>query len=86
MQMRILDTHELTVEAFVKRDRNLLVRALAVDPIVNSLAAAEAVLRDLYEAQKECLEPWLAPTAPGATEPKLGRIADTIHSGQTTIG
>ncbi len=90
LQMQILDTHELTVEAFVKRDRGLLVRALAVDPIVNSLATAEAVLADLYEAQKECLEPWLAPA--NATDADVGEttecsaVADTVHQGQTRIG
>jgi alpha-galactosidase len=86
LQMRVLDTHELTVEAFVKQDRALLLRALAVDPIVNSLAAAEAVLADLYEAQKDCLEPWLAPPAATAAPEPLGPVADTVHQGQTRIG
>ncbi len=87
LQMRILDTHELTVEAFVKRDRALLVRALAVDPIVNSLAAAEAVLADLYEAQKECLEDWIAPAAAGsAAAAATGPVVDAVHQGQTKIG
>ncbi len=88
LQMRILDTHELTVEAFVKQDRALLVRALAVDPIVNSLAAAEAVLADLYEAQKECLEPWLAPGAGRGSESaaSAGAVTDSVHQGQTKIG
>lgn len=85
-QMRILDTHELTVEAFVKQDRALLVRALAVDPIVNSLAAAEAVLTDLYEAQKECLEAWIAPGAQGARGAEVGfAAADTVHQGMTGV-
>lgn len=88
LQMRVLDTHELTVEAFARRDRSLLVRALAVDPIVNSLAAAEAVLADLYEAQKECLEPWLAPgRGPSvACVGSPGAITDSVHQGQTKIG
>jgi alpha-galactosidase len=87
LQMRILDTHELTVEAFVKQDRELLVRALAVDPIVNSLATAEAVLDDLYEAEKECLEPWIAaPRKADAATHLAGAVADTVHQGQTRIG
>lgn len=88
LQMRVLDTHELTVEAFVKRDRALLVRALAVDPIVNSLAAAEAVVDDLYAAERECLEDWIGRRAPGAAASGAGAIAavDAVHSGQTAIG
>lgn len=85
LQMRILDTHELTVEAWVKQDRALLVRALAVDPIVNSLAAAEAVLDALYEAEKEALEPWIGQRAV-VTDERWGEVADTVHQGQTKIG
>jgi alpha-galactosidase/6-phospho-beta-glucosidase family protein len=86
LQMQILDTHQLTVDAFLRKDRNLLLRALAVDPIVNSLAAAEAVLADLYEAERDSLEPWLAPSgpAPAGTEPQR-TVADTVHQGQTRI-
>lgn len=57
-QMLILDIHELTVEAIVKKDRDLLVRALAMDPLVNSIATAEAVIDDLMEAEKEALPGW----------------------------
>ena len=85
MQMRILDTHELTVEAWVKQDRALLVRALAVDPIVNSLAAAEAVINALYEAEKEALEPWIGQRAV-VTDERWSDVADTVHQGQTKIG
>ncbi len=84
LQMRILDTHELTVEAFLKKDRNLLLRALAVDPIINSLRTAEAVLEDLYESQKDVLEDWVAPGKP--TEDACRNAAqDTVHQGQTII-
>ena len=83
--MRILDTHELTVEAWVKQDRALLVRALAVDPIVNSLAAAEAVINALYEAEKEALEPWIGQRAV-VTDERWSDVADTVHQGQTKIG
>lgn len=58
LQMLTLDLHELTVEAIVKRDRQLLTRALAIDPLVNSIATAEAVIDELMEVQKEVLPGW----------------------------
>lgn len=74
LQMQILDCHELTVEACVKKDRALLVRALAMDPLVNSIATAEAVIQDLYEAEKEALEPWVGQqAAKNATSPAPGQ-------------
>ncbi len=59
LQMLILDVHELTIEAIVKQDRTLLVRALAMDPLVNSIATAEAVIDALYERQQEVLPAWV---------------------------
>lgn len=58
LQMQILDVHELTIEAIMKRDRHLLVRALAMDPIVNSIATARAVIDDLFEAEADVLGDW----------------------------
>lgn len=58
LQTLILDVHELTVEAIVKRDRNLLVRALAIDPLVNSIATAKAVIDELFTAEAEVLGEW----------------------------
>ena len=58
LQTLILDIHELTVEAIVKRDRDLLVRALAMDPLVNSIATAKAVIDDLFAAEREALPDW----------------------------
>ncbi len=58
LQMQILDVHELTVEAIVRRDRRLLVRALALDPLVQSIATAEAVIDDLFAAQRPVLGAW----------------------------
>jgi len=90
LQMQIHDTHELTVEAFMKRDRKLLLRALATDPIVPSLATAEAVLADLYEAQKEVLGEWVAPpratAAPEATAAGTVAALDAVEQGQTKVG
>jgi alpha-galactosidase/6-phospho-beta-glucosidase family protein len=85
LQMQIHDTHELTVEAFLKKDRDLLLRALCTDPIVPSLATAKAVLKDLYEAEKEALEPWIGEeTVQRGPEP--GTVADAVEQGQTREG
>ncbi len=51
--------HELTIEAIVQRDRNLLLRALAMDPLVNSIATAKAVIDELFELQKDALPGWV---------------------------
>jgi len=55
LQMQVLDAHELTVEAIVSRDRNLLLRAFMPDPIVNSISDAEAMIRELLDTEKEAL-------------------------------
>ena len=51
----VLDTHELTAEAIVKGDYGLLRRALMTDPLTNSIADADAILRELLAAQREAL-------------------------------
>ena len=50
IQELVLDTHELTAEAIVKADYSLLRRALMTDPLTNSVAAADAILRELLAA------------------------------------
>lgn len=85
LQMQIHDTHELTVEAFIQQDRGLLLRALATDPIVGSLAAAEAVLEDLYAAEKDILPSWVGNKKRPAfehTEP----VTESVNLGQTREG
>jgi alpha-galactosidase len=52
---QVLDTHELTVEAAVKCDRTLLRRAMLTDPIVNSVADADAIIGELLAAEREAL-------------------------------
>ena len=52
---QVLETHELTVEAIVKRDRALLRRAMLLDPIVNSIADGDAIIDELLEAEKDAL-------------------------------
>ena len=51
----VLDTHELTAEAIVKADYSLLRRAMMTDPLCNSIADADAILRELLAAQREAL-------------------------------
>jgi alpha-galactosidase/6-phospho-beta-glucosidase family protein len=58
LQHLILDIHELTIEAIMRRDRNLLVRALSIDPLVNSIATAKVVIDELFEREKEALLDW----------------------------
>ena len=55
LQQQVLDTHELTAEAAVTRDRGLLLRALAIDPIVNNLGDARAIMAEALDRQKDVL-------------------------------
>ena len=55
LQEQILETHELTAEAVVRGDYQLLRRALMVDPLTNSIADADAILRELLAAQRDAL-------------------------------
>ena len=55
LQEVVLDTHELTAEAIVKADYRLLRRALMTDPLTNSIADADAILRELLAAERDAL-------------------------------
>jgi len=55
LQMQVLDTHELTVEAIVSKDRAVLRRAMLTDPIVNSIPDADAITDELLEQEKEII-------------------------------
>jgi len=55
LQELILDTHELTAEAVATCNMSLLRRAMLVDPLVNSMATAEAIIRVLLEAEETAL-------------------------------
>jgi len=57
LTQQVLDTHELTVEAAVNCDRATLLRALATDPIVNNLSDARHIMAELFEAEKDHLDP-----------------------------
>ena len=55
LQEVVLDTHELTAEAIVKADYRLLRRALMTDPLTNSIADADAILRELLTCAARCI-------------------------------
>lgn len=61
MQEGIIDTHELTAEAVIKGDHALLRRAMLSDPLVTSIADADAILRELLDIERDILpEQWYA--------------------------
>ena len=55
LQEVVLDTHELTAEAVATCNPALLRRALLTDPLVNSIADADALIKELLEAEREVL-------------------------------
>lgn len=55
MQEVILDTHELTAEAVIKGDHALLRRAMLSDPLVTSIADADAILQELLDIERDIL-------------------------------
>ncbi len=56
MQQLVLDTHELTAQAAVEHDRDLLLRALCTDPIVNNIGDAKKIMEELLEAERDALD------------------------------
>jgi len=55
MQELVLDTHELTAEAVATCDFGLLRRAMLTDPLVSSIADADAIIRELLDAERDAL-------------------------------
>jgi len=55
MQAKVIDAHELTVEAIVRRDRNLLMRAMLTDPLVHSIETAKGLIEDLFAAERDAV-------------------------------
>ena len=51
----LLDSHELAVKAAVECDRDILLRALLTDPLINSIEDAQAIMNELLEAEKDAL-------------------------------
>jgi len=61
LQQQVLDTHELTAQAAVTYDREILLRAFATDPIVNNRGDARALMEELLEREADALpEAWQA--------------------------
>jgi len=57
MTRLVPDTHELPAEAAATYDRDILLRALCTDPIVNNTGDARAVMNELLKAQRDVLRP-----------------------------
>jgi alpha-galactosidase/6-phospho-beta-glucosidase family protein len=55
LQRLVLDAHELTAEAVARCDYSLLRRAMLVDPLITSIADADAILKELLEAERSVL-------------------------------
>jgi alpha-galactosidase len=57
LSQQVLDTHELTAKAAAEFDRDALLQAMLVDPIVNSIEDAEAIIAETLERQRDALDP-----------------------------
>ncbi len=55
LQNQVLDTHELTAQAAVECDRDILLRAFMTDPIINSISDGKKIMEELLEAEKDTL-------------------------------
>jgi alpha-galactosidase len=53
---QVLDTHELTARAAAEFDRDALHQAMLVDPVVNSIEDAEAMIEETFVRQKDGLD------------------------------
>ena len=54
---QVVDTTELTAEAAFTCDRDVLLRALVTDPIVNSISDARRIMDELLEKERPNLDP-----------------------------
>ena len=55
LEMQVIDTHELTVEAIMTKDIKILRRAMLTDPIVNSISDADAIIDELLKSERGAL-------------------------------
>ncbi len=55
LQTQVLDAHMAAVAAAVSCDRDDLLRAMLIDPIVNSIGDANAIIDELLEAERDAL-------------------------------
>jgi alpha-galactosidase/6-phospho-beta-glucosidase family protein len=78
LQYQILDIHELTIEAIMTHNKKLLVRALAMDPLVQSIATAQQLINELFALEKDVLADW--PDEP-VEEQEIPRTISPANSG-----
>ena len=57
LTQQVLDTHELTAIAAAEFNREALLQAMVVDPIVNSIEDAEGIIEETFERQRDGLDP-----------------------------
>ena len=55
LQQQVLDTHELTAQAAVTCDLDILLRAMMTDPIVNNCGDGRAIMDELLAKEKSSL-------------------------------
>lgn len=55
LEQQVLDTHELTAAAAATCDTHLLLRAMLVDPIINNIEDARAIVAEALERQRDAL-------------------------------
>ena len=55
LQMQVLDTHELTAEAAVTCNHNILLRAMMTDPLINNIGDAKMIIKELLEIEQDIL-------------------------------
>lgn len=55
MQELVLDTHELTAEAVIEGSHEKLRRAMMADPLVNSIADGDQIIKELLELEKDMI-------------------------------
>ncbi|WP_411345930.1 glycoside hydrolase family 4 [Paenibacillus sp. WLX1005] len=55
MQEIVLDTHELTAQAVIEQDINILRQAMLTDPLVQSIGDADGIIAELLEREQEMI-------------------------------
>jgi alpha-galactosidase/6-phospho-beta-glucosidase family protein len=55
-QMHVLDVHELTAEAAITKNRNLVRRALVADPLTTAMEDIDAAMEELFQKQQDILD------------------------------
>jgi alpha-galactosidase/6-phospho-beta-glucosidase family protein len=70
-QMHVLDVHEITAEAAITKNPDLVRRAMVADPLTTSIEDVDTAMKELFEKQQEvlCWEVKKAVTTPPASTP-----------------